>query len=122
MTIVESIYYAYGQYSISPQAAEILDKAAEIMKAHPELILEISSHTDAQSSSRFNLGLSCKRAQAIVNYLIKKGVNPNLLSPHCYGEAKVLNHCVDGVNCTDEEHKINRRTEFKFIKRTRKRK
>jgi outer membrane protein OmpA-like peptidoglycan-associated protein len=122
LTIVESIYYAYGQYSISPQAAEILDKAADIMQANPDLILEISSHTDAQSSAKFNMGLSCKRAQAIVNYLVKKGVNPNLLSPHCYGETKVLNHCLDGVNCTDEEHKINRRTEFKFIKKTKKRK
>ena len=116
ITIVESIHYAYGDYSIGPEGEKILNKAAEALTEYPKLIMEISSHTDSQSSSEFNMNLSRKRAQAAVDYLVSKGIARNRLKATGYGETRLLNHCADGVQCSDEEHQINRRTEFKITK------
>lgn len=116
VTIVENIYYAYGDYSIGEEGKAVLDKAADALTDYPKLIMEISSHTDAQSSSEFNLGLSKKRAQTAVDYLVKKGISRTRLKATGYGETRLLNKCEDGVECTDAEHKVNRRTEFKITK------
>lgn len=116
VTIVENIYYAYGDYSIGDDGKAVLDKAADALMLYPNLILEISSHTDSQSSSGFNLGLSRKRAQTAVDYLVKKGISRSRLKATGYGETRLLNHCEDGVECTDDEHKVNRRTEFKITR------
>lgn len=116
VTIVENIYYAYGDYSIGDEGKAVLDKAADALTDYPKLIMEISSHTDSQSSSEFNLGLSRKRAQTAVDYLVKKGISRTRLKATGYGETRLLNKCEDGVECTDAEHKVNRRTEFKITK------
>ena len=116
VTIVENIYYAYGDYSIGEEGKAVLDKAADALTDYPKLMLEISSHTDSQSSSEFNMGLSKKRAQTAVDYLVKKGISRSRLKATGYGETRLLNKCEDGVECTDAEHKVNRRTEFKITK------
>lgn len=116
VTIVENIYYAYGDYSIGEEGKVVLDKAADALVDYPKLVMEISSHTDAQSSSEFNMGLSKKRAQTAVDYLVKKGISRTRLKATGYGETRLLNKCEDGVECTDAEHKVNRRTEFKITK------
>jgi outer membrane protein OmpA-like peptidoglycan-associated protein len=116
ITLVENIYYAYGDYRVSAEGSRVLDKAAEILNENPRLIMEISSHTDAQSSYGFNLGLSNKRAQAAMEYLVTKGVARKRLKAVGYGETKLMNQCADNVPCSDEEHQVNRRTEFKISK------
>lgn len=116
ITIVENIYYAYGKYNITPDGERVLNKAVELLTENPKLIMEISSHTDSQSSAGFNLGLSFRRAQTAVDYLVEHGIARKRLKARGYGETRLLNHCKDGVTCSDEEHKINRRTEFKIVK------
>jgi outer membrane protein OmpA-like peptidoglycan-associated protein len=80
-------------------------------------MIELSSHTDSRSSDAFNLQLSQKRAKAAVDYLISKGINKNRLIAIGYGETKLLNKCSNDVNCSEEEHAINRRTEFKILEK-----
>ncbi len=116
MIIVESINYAFGDYKLGPDGEKVLNKAVEVMKENPRLIMEINSHTDSQSSSGFNMTLSNKRAQAAVDYLVLKGINRTRLKSKGYGETKLLNKCADGVECSEDEHKVNRRTEFKITK------
>lgn len=116
LTIVENIYYAYGDFKIDADAEKVMNKAVDVLKEHPKLILEISSHTDSQSSSGFNLGLSRKRAQTAVDYLVNKGIARNRLKATGYGETRLLNKCADGIECTEDEHKVNRRTEFTITK------
>jgi outer membrane protein OmpA-like peptidoglycan-associated protein len=116
LTIVENIYYAYGDYRLGPDGERILNKAVEAMTEYPRLIMEISSHTDSQSSSGFNLTLSRKRAQACVDYMVSKGVSRSRLKAQGYGETRLLNKCAEGVECSDEEHRQNRRTEFRITK------
>lgn len=118
LVIVENIYYAYGDHKLGPDGERILNKAVEAMNDYPKLIMEISSHTDSRSSAQFNLALSRKRAQTCVDYMVKKGISPQRLKAKGYGETRLLNHCADGVECSDEEHQVNRRTEFRITKPT----
>lgn len=114
LTIIENIYYASGDYKLDAAGTQVLNKVISVLNSNPKLMIELSSHTDSKSSDGFNLGLSKKRAQFAVDYMTGKGVNKKRLKAVGYGETKLLNKCVNGVECTDEEHKINRRTEFKI--------
>lgn len=118
ITIVENIYYPYGVWEIDENGKAVLDKAVDALKDYPKLIMEISSHTDSQSSAEFNLGLSNKRAQTAVDYIVSRGIDRKRLKAKGYGETRLLNRCGDGVECSDEEHRVNRRTEFKITKPT----
>jgi outer membrane protein OmpA-like peptidoglycan-associated protein/tetratricopeptide (TPR) repeat protein len=114
LTIIENIYYASGDFKLDAAGIKILDKVASVLSSNPKLIIELSSHTDSKSSDQFNLGLSKKRAQFAVDYMVAKGIDKKRLRAVGYGETRLLNKCVNGVECSDEEHKINRRTEFKI--------
>lgn len=117
ITIIENIYYAFGDYRFDAAAQKVLDKVIAIMQSNQNLMVELSSHTDSQSSDQFNLALSQKRAKTAVDYMIAKGVDKKRLKAVGYGETKILNKCANGVECSDEEHAKNRRTEFKIIER-----
>ncbi len=86
------------------------------MKDNPTIWLEIGSYTDSRGNDKYNLKLSQRRADAVVQYLIDNGVDKNRLMAVGYGETRLLNKCVNGVNCTEEQHQLNRRTEFKIVK------
>jgi len=77
--------------------------------------IAIESHTDARGSKTSNQNLSERRARAVVNYLISKGINPSKLTANGYGENRLTNRCSDGVSCNEREHQQNRRTTFRVI-------
>jgi outer membrane protein OmpA-like peptidoglycan-associated protein len=77
--------------------------------------VEIASHTDSRGSKSSNRSLSERRAQAVTNYLIGKGINSSRIVSNGYGEARLTNRCSDGVSCTEREHLSNRRTQFRVI-------
>ncbi len=115
LTIVENVYYNYGEAKILPEAAKTLDKVINIMKNDPSLVIDMSAHTDSRSTVEFNLKLSEQRAKAAVDYIVKGGVTKDRISGKGYGESRLINKCADGVECTEEEHGKNRRTEFKIL-------
>jgi outer membrane protein OmpA-like peptidoglycan-associated protein/tetratricopeptide (TPR) repeat protein len=94
----------------SPALSDLLD----ILNTNKYIVIEIGSHTDAVGTTEHNLELSQKRADGIKNYLVKKGISADRLSTKGYGESKIKNKCKEGVNCSDAEHAVNRRTEFKI--------
>jgi len=114
LTIVENIYYEFGDFKFNDAGQKVLDKVISVLQSNPKLVIELSSHTDSRSSDQFNLALSKKRAQFAVNYMVAKGVAKTRLTAIGYGETKLLNKCSNNVECSEEEHKINRRTEFKI--------
>jgi len=114
LTIVENIYYNFGDYKFDEAGQKVLDKVITVLLTNPKLFIELSSHTDSRSSDQFNLALSKKRAQFAVDYMIAKGVDKKRLKAIGYGETKLLNKCANNVECTDDEHKVNRRSEFKI--------
>ncbi|MEQ9168505.1 MAG: OmpA family protein [Fulvivirga sp.] len=113
---VNPIYFDLGKFTIRPDAATELLKIVQIMKENPTLEIELGSHTDARGSSSGNLRLSDKRAKSSVNYIISQGIEPSRITGKGYGEALLINQCGDGVKCSEEEHQLNRRTEFKITK------
>lgn len=114
LTVIENIIYPTNQYKVTKEGERILVKVAQVLKENPNLIVEIGSHTDSRANDVYNLKLSQKRAQYVVDYLVKQGIDKSRLKAVGYGETKILNHCKNGVKCTEEEHAINRRTEFKL--------
>jgi outer membrane protein OmpA-like peptidoglycan-associated protein/peroxiredoxin len=116
MLIVQDIYYASGDYKVSEKTAQLLDKIAGTMKANPSLKLNVTSHTDSKGDDKMNKELSDKRAKAVLDYLVSKGVDKTRVTAAGMGESKVLNRCGNDVNCSEKEHELNRRTEFKFVK------
>ena len=76
--------------------------------------MEISSHTDSRGKASYNMDLSKKRSESCLSYIMSKGVSKARLTVLNYGETKLLNQCLDGVPCSEELHRINRRTEFTF--------
>lgn len=113
---IRNIYYDFGKASIRPSAKKALDKEViPVLQKYPTLTVEIRSHTDSRSGEEFNKKLSDSRAQSVTDYLIKRGISRERLISRGYGETLLVNGCSDGVNCAENEHQKNRRTEFKIL-------
>jgi len=106
------IYYEYDASNITQEAAEEMDKIADIMMENKNLIIEASSFTDSRGSNAYNIQLSKRRAKAAVEYLKSKGIDESRIRSKGYGEDKLINQCVNGVECSELAHQKNRRTEF----------
>ena len=114
--VMENIYYDFDKWFIRSDAAQELDKLVTILNDNPKISIELSSHCDSRGSDQYNLVLSDKRAKSAVEYIITKGVDAKRMKWKGYGETKHVNACNNGVECTEEEHQKNRRTEFKVTK------
>ncbi len=110
-----NIYYNFNDASIRPDAKTDLNGLATILKQFPNLKIELASHTDSRGSSAYNLKLSQRRAESALAYLKTKGVSPDRLSAKGYGESELKNQCGDGTKCSEADHQINRRTEFRIL-------
>ena len=111
-----NVYFDYNSAVIKPAAAAELDKVAKVMNAFPDVQVELSAHTDVRGSASANMVMSAKRAQACVDYLVSKGVNITHLIAIGYGEERIRNKCKEHITCTEKEHAVNRRTEFRVVK------
>lgn len=109
--VLENIYYDLDRYEIREDAAIELDKLVTILKDNPEIKIELSSHTDDRQTEQYNLKLSERRAQSAVSYLVSQGISPSRLTARGYGESKLI---IQNAT-TEEEHQVNRRTEFKIL-------
>lgn len=115
---VESIFFDYNEAEILPTAEIELDKIVKLMNDNLEISIEIGSHTDTRGSDSFNMALSKRRAKATAEY-IKQRVETdanNRIKYKGYGESKLKNDCGNNVDCSEEEHRENRRSEFIIIK------
>ncbi|MES2132235.1 MAG: OmpA family protein [Bacteroidota bacterium] len=115
VSIIENIYYESGAFAVPKSSESIINKAIDALKANPKLTLQVESHTDAVAGDEFNLDLSQKRATNVVDYIQSKGIDKKRLIAKGMGETALINHCANGVDCSDAEHKQNRRTVFKLI-------
>lgn len=111
--VLRNIYYDFDKWNIRPDAAIELDKLVKILVDNPEISIELGSHTDCRGSDKYNEKLSQKRAESAVNYIVSMGIDKKRITAKGYGEYVLINKCSNGVECTEEEHQMNRRTEFK---------
>lgn len=112
--VLDNIYYDFDRAEIRPDAALELDKLVNILKDNPQIVIELSSHTDSRGEVTYNIDLSQRRAESAVNYIISKGINSRRITARGYGE----NRPIVPDATTEEEHQVNRRTEFKVTEIT----
>ena len=112
---LRNILFDLDKYVIKEIAKPELNRLVRFMQDNPSVKVEIGSHTDCRSSNDYNQTLSQNRANASVDYIISQGIDRSRITGKGYGESKLLNECADGVNCTEAQHSINRRTEMKVI-------
>jgi outer membrane protein OmpA-like peptidoglycan-associated protein/tetratricopeptide (TPR) repeat protein len=109
---IKMIYFDFDKSDIRIEAALDLEKILDVMNQYPNMKLDIRSHTDSRGSFKYNEALSDRRAKSTIQWLIKNGVHKNRFVGKGYGENELINNCSDGVKCTEEEHQMNRRSEF----------
>lgn len=112
---LEKIFFDFDKWDIKPQAAKILDELVAVMKKYPNMVIEISAHTDCRGGLDYNLELSHKRAKSTLDYVVSQGIAPERLKSIGYGEMQPLNKCVREGICSEEEYDVNRRCEFKLL-------
>ena len=135
--IIENIFYDFDKAVLRDESKLALDSMVMLLKDHPNIVIEMASHTDRVGSAKYNQGLSQRRAQSVVDYLIENGIPRERLKPAGYGESrpKTVTKRIhsqypqfeEGVTLTEEFIKtlskedqeaadqINRRTEFQVI-------
>lgn len=138
--IIENIFYDFDKAVLRDESKLALDSMVMLLKDHPNIIIEMASHTDRVGSAKYNQGLSQRRAQSVVDYLIANGIPRERLKPTGYGESrpKTVTKRIhsqypqfeEGVTLTEEFIKtlskedqqaadqVNRRTEFQVIDTT----
>ncbi len=138
--IIENIFYDFDKAVLRDESKLALDSMVMLLKDHPNIVIEMASHTDRVGSAKYNQGLSQRRAQSVVDYLIANGIPRERLKPTGYGESrpKTVTKRIhsqypqfeEGVTLTEEFIKslskedqeaadqINRRTEFEVIDTT----
>lgn len=116
-TLVElkDIYYDFDKWYIRVESEPQLNKVLKFMIDNPEAVAEIGSHTDSRATDEYNNVLSQKRAQSVVDWLVKRGVSKSKIKAVGYGESKLRNGCTNDIKCSEYEHQRNRRTEFRII-------
>lgn len=109
---IKMIYFDLDKSNIRTEAALDLEKILDVLNDNPTMKLYIRSHTDSRQTHKYNQALSDRRAKSTISWLINNGVNANRLTGKGFGENQLVNRCSDNVKCTEEEHQMNRRSEF----------
>ncbi len=112
--VLEDIYYDYDKANIRADAVPKLDALLKILMDNENIRIQLSSHTDCRGDDEYNIDLSQRRAQSVVDYLIESGIAPEVLVAKGYGETSPAADC-DCSDCSEEEHQENRRTTFKIL-------
>ena len=113
--VLEKINYFPGEYLLNPSTTKALEPLAAFLNNNPSVNVEVSAHTASIGYDENNLAVSQKRAKAIFNYLLYKGIDAQRVRHIGYGETRLVNHCGNGVVCTEEEHMANERIEVRIM-------
>ncbi len=107
---LRNIFFEFDKAELKPESYPELDRVVALLQQYPNLKVEIAGHTDNVGSEEYNLRLSQKRAEAVVRYLVSKGIDPSRLIAKGYGESQPI-----ASNDTEEGRALNRRVEFRII-------
>jgi outer membrane protein OmpA-like peptidoglycan-associated protein len=105
--VLRGVHFDFAKAKIRPEDMPVLDEAAEILSAHPNMKVEVNGYTDAIGSYSYNLRLSKRRADAVVAYLESKGISSDRLIPQGFGKTNFV-----ATNKTAEGRAQNRRVEL----------
>ncbi|MDH5604552.1 MAG: OmpA family protein, partial [Cyclobacteriaceae bacterium] len=111
--LLDIIYYDFNEHFIRDDAREVLDKISRVFIEHPKAKILISSHTDIRGAESYNKNLSMKRAVAALNYLLKhEEITKDRFVIQYFGESNLAEPCDGSPGCSEEQHQLNRRSEF----------
>lgn len=114
----KTINYGYNQANTDPISDKDLNELYFFLLANPDAILEVRSHTDSRGQKEYNLELSRQRSESVIQYILaNRPASEERFVSWGFGEEYILNECVDGVQCDEERHAVNRRTEIKLVER-----
>jgi len=113
---LKNIFFDYDKATLRPISQVELDKFYRMLSEKPQLVVEISGHTDSKGNDEFNMKLSQARAQSVVDYLIKKGIDPKRMVAVGYGETRPIAKNTKANGKDDEEGmQLNRRVEYRIL-------
>ncbi|TRZ42525.1 OmpA family protein [Robertkochia solimangrovi] len=110
------VYYAFDSSYLTEDDKAIVEELVEFMNKYPRAKLDIQAHADSRGSADYNMWLSQKRGKRIVDYIVSKGIDEKRLTYTGFGETQLVNRCADGVPCSAEEQRQNRRTKYVLIR------
>jgi OmpA-OmpF porin, OOP family len=105
--VLRGVHFNFNKSNIRPGDAAVLDEAASTLKSNPNVTINVNGYCDAIGGEEYNLKLSDRRANAVVNYLVKAGIPSSQLIPHGYGKTDFV-----ATNKTAEGRAENRRVEL----------
>ncbi|MBL7474058.1 OmpA family protein [Robertkochia sediminum] len=109
------VYFAFNSSYLTPEDKVILDQLIAFMNAYPEAVIEVHAHADARGTDEYNDWLAQRRAKRIADYAQAGGISTDRIKAEGFGEKKILNRCINGVSCSESEHRTNRRTNYVLI-------
>lgn len=118
--VLRNIFFDYDKATLRDASRNELERLIKLLNENPTLRIEISGHTDSQGDATYNQKLSENRAKAVVEYLVKAGIDPKRLEYKGYGESQLQISEADIFKMKtktekEEAHQQNRRTEFKIL-------
>ena len=113
--VIRNIYYDLDKYEIRQDARAELDNIINLMNRYLDIHLILTSHTDSRASSNYNIRLSKNRSKAVSGYLASRQIPESRITLYHSGEKKLVNDCDDNKPCSEENHQLNRRTEFRLV-------
>ncbi|MEQ8423779.1 MAG: OmpA family protein, partial [Cyclobacteriaceae bacterium] len=110
-SVLHNIYFDYGTAKFREESYDELNKLENMMRRNDKVVVEIAGHTDNVSSASFNKTLSQKRADAVRDFLVSKGISTQRVTAVGYGEERPM------ASNDDEKdgRELNRRVEFKVL-------
>lgn len=113
---LDKIYYDFNRATLNESACRQLEGLVTVMRQYPTMEIDLLAHTDTRGGTSENQKLSDERAKNAKIYMVARGISAERINAMGMGETAPRNHCTEGVNCTEEEHGFNRRTEVKVRK------
>lgn len=108
----QALYFDFNRADILPKSEIVLKRIIEYLNKYSDISIDIRSYTDASGNDNYNMQLSSKRAKSTSNYLVLNGIDATRVTSKGYGETQLVNDCKNAQNCTEEQNKLNRRSEF----------
>ena len=108
--VINNIFFETGKATLSPQSNVELEKAVDLLKTNPTMIIEVGGHTDNVGDDAYNMKLSHDRSKSVREYLVKAGIASERVQAKGYGESNPI-----ATNDTEDGRKANRRTEFVIL-------
>lgn len=108
---LNNVFFDFDKWDLRPESFIELDRVVKLLSENPAIEIEMSAHTDSRGSDDYNMVLSDRRARSVMEYILSKGIDPNRITSHGYGESKPV-----ATNDTDDRRQLNRRVEFTILK------